>query len=78
MIIPKEQLNDLGFIEIKENLFMNELPGGIKLYRDYRNEPPVSYAYRGSDKINYKFIREYQTITKIERQMDDMKKEGEL
>ena len=70
MIIPKQQLNDLGFIEIQENLFVNELQGGIKLYRDYRNEPPVSYAYKGSNRINHKFIRQYQTICKIEKEMN--------
>lgn len=72
MIIPKEQLEGLGFIEIQENLFVNELKGGIKLYRDYRNTTQTSYAYKGSNRINHKFIKEYQVICKIEKEMDDM------
>jgi len=78
MIIPKEQLNDLGFIEIQENLFVNELQGGIKLYRDYRNDIPVSYAYKGSNRINHKFIKSYQVICKIEKEMAEMIVVGEL
>lgn len=78
MEIPNEQLNDLGFIEVKEQLFVNELPGNIKLWRDYRTGEPTSYAYRNDERIPHEFLKQYQAICKIEISLGGMKQKGLL
>ena len=66
-MIPVKHLEDLGFMEIAENLFMKDLGSGIKLYRDYRNEQRSSYAYRYDHKIPKNMFKELRAIEKIER-----------
>ena len=67
--IPRKQLEDLGFIEIKEKLFLKQLPTNIKFYRDYRKQEPISYAYRVFKRIDPELIKENETIKKIEEKM---------
>ena len=78
MEIPNEQLNGLGFIEVKEGLFVNDLPGNIKLWRDYRNDTPTSYAYRLDERIPHEFLKQYQAICKIEIRLNGMEQKGLL
>jgi len=71
MAIFKKQLMDMGFIEISENLWMKNLGNGINLFRDYRNNSKISYAYRYSTPIPIDFFNELKAIEKIELRMSN-------
>lgn len=71
-IIPKKQLEDLGFIEVKENLFLKKIDSMTELWRDYRDNRPVIYGYRGRRPIDVKRYRETYAIEKIEQAMIGM------
>ena len=60
-------LSGLGFEEIKPNLFTKKLSENLILYRDYRNEKPITYAYLGKSRVNPIIFKETQAIEKIER-----------
>ena len=63
------QLIDLGFDEIKPNLFIKEIKEDIKLYVDYRNKDRNIYAYNFNKVINHKVFKEYEAIMKIEKHL---------
>ena len=67
-------LRDLGFTEIKPNLWRKVLENGVVLYRDYRNKQPTSYAYIRDHSVNIERIKEVKAIEEIERKLE----EGEL
>ncbi len=67
MAIPKQQLEELGFFEIKDNFFIKALGDSISLYRDYREKKPVTYAYRHGKVIDHKQFKENKAIEVIER-----------
>lgn len=70
--IPRRQLEELGFDEINENLFMKKLENDIRLYRDYRKGLPVSYAYHLSNRVDYQDLKDYLVVVKIERFMNGL------
>jgi len=59
-------LIDLGYSEIKPNLFFIELEGGIKLYHDFRKGYRFSYAFQQNKAINVKELDAYKQIKAIE------------
>jgi hypothetical protein len=65
--IPRIQLDDLGFIEVTENLFMKQIDIFTRLYRDYRNSEPCSYGYYRSHPVDKSKFKEFAAIEKIER-----------
>ncbi len=67
MAIPKQQLEELGFIEIKKDFFIKALGDGISIYRDYRNPHPVTYAYKQGKPIDHKQFKEVKAIEVIEK-----------
>ena len=69
MQIPTKQLIELGFIEVKKGLFLKNTSDNIKLWRDYRKEKPVSYAYQSNKTIDHTLFKEIQAINKIEQVM---------
>ena len=68
------QLIDLGFDEIKPNLFIKEIKEDIKLYVDYRNNDRNIYAYNFNKVINHKVFKEYDSIMRIEKYMREQNK----
>jgi len=69
MIVCKKQLADMGFIEISENLYMKDMDFGVRLFRDYREEPRRSYAYRNKRLIPNDLFNEFKALNKIEKIM---------
>lgn len=69
----KDKLKDLGYEEIKPNLFMMVLPTGIRLYHDYRKGKRWSYAFDGNDSVDVKEFDEYNKV-KILEEGDKCKK----
>jgi hypothetical protein len=67
-MIPEKQLNDLGFMKIKEGLYVKNADI-ISLYRDYRGVRPVSYAYAEGKRIDPAQFKEHHAIVKIERDL---------
>ena len=59
-------LKDLGYEEIKLNLFVIELPSGVKLYHDYRKGKRWSYAFDGNKSIDVSELDEYKKIKLLE------------
>lgn len=60
-------LTDLGFAEIKPNLFIKEIRADIKLFVDYRQGERKIYAYDVDKVINHKAFKEFDAIMKIEK-----------
>lgn len=67
-MIPEKQLNDLGFIRIRNGLYVKNADF-ISLYRDYRGIRPVSYAYAEGKRIDPEQFKEHHALMKIERSM---------
>ncbi len=69
-MMPEKQLitnlKELGFEEIKTNLYAKKISENTMLYRDYRNAKPSSYAYFKDRKIHPTLFRETRVINKIE------------
>ena len=74
-LIP--HLIDLGFEEIKPNLFIKKIGEDIKLFIDYRNEERQIYAYNINKLVDHKRLKEYEAIMKIEKRLIE-EKEGTL
>ena len=70
---PHKQLFDLGFIEIKDNVFLKQLEDNIKFYRDYRKDEPTSYAYFRDKRVEHNNFKDHDVIIKIEKQMKQVK-----
>ena len=68
------QLIDLGFKEVKPNLFIKEIKEDIKLFVDYRKGERKIYAYNIDKIINHKVFKEYEAIMKIERHLREQNK----
>ena len=68
-MIPRKQLEDLGFNEIAEGLFMKRRNYYLRLYRDYRGQVPSSYAYKKDRLVSNPDYKEFEVIKKIEAQM---------
>ncbi len=66
VVIPKQQLEELGFIELQDNLFIKALGDGVSLYRDYRGPQPSTYAYKRGKTIDHKNFKETRAIEVIE------------
>jgi len=71
-MIPEKQLKDMGFEEIKSRLFMKNITENTKLYRDYRTDPPTTYAYFKDQKINPNQFNEAKAIKSIEEKMQEL------
>ena len=69
MKIPKKQLEDMGFVESRKNLFRKEMDNGAYLFRDYRHSEPSTYAYKDNRSIDYRQFQEAIAIEKIEEEM---------
>jgi len=69
-MIQRKHLEDLGFIEIKEALFMKQLENGIQLYRDYRDDNRVSYAYKNNKTLSIDYFKEFKAIEVIEKRVN--------
>jgi len=67
MVIPNKQLEDLGFMEIKDGLFIKALGNGVSIYRDYREIRPTTYAYKSGKVVDHKQFKETRAIEAIEK-----------
>ena len=67
MAIPREQLADLGFIEVKSRLFAKHISQDLILYRDYRTDFPSTYAYLKNQRVDHNRFKEARAIEVIER-----------
>lgn len=69
MLVIRKQLKDMGFIEITKNLFLKQI-GQNRLFRDYRNEEPKSYAYNGTIRVPNYLFKEFNAIEIIEKKLN--------
>ncbi len=60
-----KNLKDLGFEEVKPNIYCKQISENTVLYRDYRKDP-VSYAYFKKTWIDSNQFKETKAIEKIE------------
>lgn len=67
MKVPRQQLVDLGFIEVIKNLFMLQVSKSIKYFRDYRNEIQNSYAYCNGERYDHKFLAIHKVAIRVEK-----------
>ena len=73
-IIEKMKLNDqlvknlkeLGFEEVKPNLYSKQTSENTILFRDYRKSNPCSYAYFKERRVSPYQFKEVKVIEKIE------------
>ena len=71
-MIPKQHLENMGFLEISKGLFMKYKGDGIKIYRDYR-EGKSSYAYQNKTRVPTAMFKELSSIEKIENFVNNNK-----
>ena len=69
MVTCEKQLEELGFIQVSDNLWMKKKENGIRLYRDYRNGVRNSYAYNHQKWVSKDLFKEFKSIEKIEARM---------
>ena len=69
MVICRKQLEDMGFAEVSEDLWMKYVGKGIRIFRDYRNGEKKSYAYNEKNLIPKEPFNELRAIVKIEKAM---------
>ncbi len=67
-IIPVKFLNDLGFEECKSKplLFKKQITENRCLWRDYRDDKPISYMYVDGNKAACEGQMEIRAIKRIE------------
>lgn len=65
-----KNLKNLGFSEIKPNLFSKRITSDTSIYRDYRKRYPDAYAYQGTKKIYPYQFKEIGAIRKIEQAIE--------
>ena len=66
-----KNLHDLGFQEVKPDLYSKQMSENTFLFRDYRNKSPCSYAYFREKRIQHFRFKEAQVIEKIEKSLED-------
>lgn len=76
MAVPKTQLIDYGFEEVKPLLFIKFLSDSfIEVFVDYRLGYRQMYAYRGNNRIDVTLLKEYKIVGLIEDRMLQLNQE---
>ena len=60
------KLSELGYTEIKPNLWRKCREDGIFIYHDFRKGNRWSYAFKDNDPIDVKELEEYKEIKALE------------
>ena len=71
-------LSDIGFEEAKPKLYRKQLSERICLYRDYRQQKAISYAYLDSQKIPCSNMKEVIQLEKLEKELEREKRDLEI